>query len=587
MSRVDPHSITDDAQPSIRHLEWEARVDFASKRLLATASLHFHQAPPRATALDLDARDLELSEVSDLSGVALEWEALPKDAILGTPLRIRLPPGTTGVRLRYRTGPEASALQWLEPSQTQGGRQPFLYSQCQAIHARSLLPCQDTPGRRITYRASLEVPRELTAVMAAAPAGKDNKDGSTLFHFQMPQAIPPYLLAFAVGDLASRELSPRSCVWSEPGQLEAAAWEFADVESQLAAAESLFGPYDWERFDLLVMPPSFPYGGMENPRLTFVTPTLLAGDRSMVSVVAHEVAHSWTGNLVTNANAEHFWLNEGFTVFAERRIVEALEGREVAEMANALGRKELDEAIARFERAGTPQLSKLRTQLAGVDPDDAFSVVPYEKGYLFLRTLEAAAGRQAFDQLLQSWLAEHRFGAVETEDFLAHCERVAPGLLAKVQARRWIDEPGIPADAPRAKSTRLDAIRALLGQVPERSQVAEWTHVQWQLFLDWSPRSLGSAALEALDARFHFSAAKNTEVHVAWLVLALQSLYQPVLPQVETFLGRVGRMKYLKPLFSALHANPATRASARELFEKNRARLHPIARQVISGILAQ
>lgn len=586
MARPDPHSVTDDAQPRTRHLEWDARVDFESKRLTATATLHFHAAAAGGP-LDLDTRALDVSSVTDLSGAKLEWSLGAPDAILGSPLRITLPAGALGVRVEYRTASDASALQWLEPAQTHGGQKPYLFSQCQAIHARSLVPCQDTPARRISYRASLDVPQGLVAVMAAAPRQHVSELGRTTFHFEMPQVIPPYLLAFAVGDLASKDLSPRSRVWAEPGVLASAAWEFEDVERHLVAAEKLFGSYDWERFDLLVMPPSFPYGGMENPRLTFLTPTLLAGDRSMVNVVAHELAHSWTGNLVTNTNAEHFWLNEGFTVFAERRILEALEGREVAELHAALGRNDLDEAIARFTKNGQPELTKLRTRLDGIDPDEAFSVVPYEKGYLLLRALEAAAGREAFDVLLKSWLQAHRFGAATTDDFIAHFEQHAPGLLAKVNALAWIDQPGLPADAPRAKSSRLDALRKFVGKIPEATEVAAWSPTEWQLFLEWSPRTLSADQLATLDARFGLSKAKNTEILVGWLLLALGCGSTAVLPQVEAFVGRVGRMKYLKPLFTALHANPATRPAAKALFEKNRERFHPIAKQVIAGLLAK
>ncbi len=586
MARPDPHSVTDDAQPRTRHLEWDARVDFESKRLTATATLHFHAAAAGGP-LDLDTRALDVSSVTDLSGAKLEWSLGAPDAILGSALRITLPAGALGVRVEYRTASDASALQWLEPAQTHGGQKPYLFSQCQAIHARSLVPCQDTPARRISYRASLNVPQGLVAVMAAAPHQHVSELGRTTFHFEMPQVIPPYLLAFAVGDLASKDLSPRSRVWAEPGVLASAAWEFEDVERHIVAAEKLFGSYDWERFDLLVMPPSFPYGGMENPRLTFLTPTLLAGDRSMVNVVAHELAHSWTGNLVTNTNAEHFWLNEGFTVFAERRILEALEGREVAELHAALGRNDLDEAIARFTKNGQPELTKLRTKLDGIDPDEAFSVVPYEKGYLLLRALEAAAGREAFDVLLKSWLQAHRFGAATTDDFIAHFEKHAPGLLAKVNALAWIDQPGLPGDAPRAQSSRLDALRKFVGKIPESAEVAAWSPTEWQLFLEWSPRTLSADQLATLDARFGLSKAKNTEIFVGWLLLALGCGSTAVLPQVEAFVGRVGRMKYLKPLFTALHANPATRPAAKALFEKNRERFHPIAKQVIAGLLAK
>ena len=587
MASIDPHSFTDDSQPAVAHLDWEARVDFARRVLAGEVFLRFAAPPTSATPLDLDTRELAIARVTDDAGRELGFGLHEPSGTLGARLRVQVPAGAKGVRVAYTTSNEASALQWLEPSQTQGGKQPYLFTQCQAIHARSVLPCQDSPGRRVTYRATLVVPEGLKVVMAAAAKAVDPVEGGVAFTFEMPQPIPPYLLAFAVGDLVSRELSPRCRVWSEPGVVDAAAWEFADVEKHLAAAEGLFGPYDWERFDLLVMPPSFPYGGMENPRLTFLTPTLLAGDKSLVNVVAHELAHSWTGNLVTNLNAEHFWLNEGFTVFAERRILEALEGRDMAELHAAIGRGELDDAVKRFEEAGTPGLSKLRTSLEGVDPDEAFSVVPYEKGYLFLRALEAAAGRATFDQLLKSWLAAHRFGSVTTDDFVAHVEKVVPGLLAKVDAAKWIDQPGIPADAPKAASARLEAVRALFGTVPTEADVKGWTPAEWQLFLDGTPRTLAAAELERLDARFKLTEAKNAEIFVSWLVLALQAGFTRVAPAAVDFLGKVGRMKYLKPLYGELAKRADTKAAARACFEANREKYHPIARQVLSGLLTR
>ncbi|MFY0579211.1 M1 family aminopeptidase/hydrolase [Cystobacter fuscus] len=310
-----------------------------------------------------------------------------------------------------------------------------------------MVPLQDTPRLRIRYEAELTVPRELRAVMAAGFVGREEKGEEAVERYEMPQPIPPYLLAFAVGRLASKELGPRSRVWAEPEVLERAAAEFEDVDAMLRAAEALFGPYDWERFDLLTMPPSFPYGGMENPRLTFLTPTLLAGDKSLVSVVAHELAHSWTGNLVTNASAEHFWLNEGFTVFAERRIVEALYGEDVAALHATLGRGALEQTLQHFKEH--PQLTCLRTHLTGVDPDEAFSLVPYEKGYLFLRALEDAVGRDAFDGFLRDYLQTHRFQALTTEEFTAFVERRLPGALAKVDAEAYLSRPGIPQARPR------------------------------------------------------------------------------------------------------------------------------------------
>jgi leukotriene-A4 hydrolase len=583
MARLDPHSYADDTQPRTKSFDWRAKVDFSERVLHAEVTLHFVEAAAGGP-LDLDTRGLSIDAVLDASGARLEHTLHAADSILGSRLEITVPKGAEAVHIRYRTSPEASALQWLTPEQTLGKQHPYLFSQCQAIHARSILPCQDTPSIRQTFTASLDVPSQLRAVMAAAPRAREVHGERAVERFEMPQPIPPYLFAFAVGDLASKDLSPRSRVWAEPAQLEAAAWEFEQVEDHLRAAEALFGPYDWERFDLLVMPPSFPYGGMENPRLTFLTPSLLAGDRSLVNVVAHELAHSWTGNLVTNANAEHFWLNEGFTVFAERRILEALEGAEMATLHAAIGHQKLLQAIA--QHAERPELTKLRTHLVGVDPDDAFSVVPYEKGYLFLKALEAAAGRVAFDTLLARWLGTHRFGVATTDDFLALVEREMPGLLAKVDAKAWIDAPGLPATYPKPDSARLGGVLELAGRVPTPDETKEWSATEWVLYLEAMPRPSPIAVCEQLDRTYALTTAKNPEVLVSWLTLACESGYTTsVLPRVEEVLGQTGRMKYLKPLYRALAARVETKPLAQSLFAKLHGQYHPIAQQVVRSLV--
>jgi leukotriene-A4 hydrolase len=578
MARLDPHSYADDAQPRTKSFDWQASVDFSTRVLTAELTLRF-VAPTSGGPLDLDTRALTIDAVLDADGAELQHTLHPADAILGSRLEIAVPKGAQTIRIRYRTSPEASALQWLTPEQTLGKKHPQLFSQCQAIHARSVLPCQDTPSIRQTYTAALDVPASLRGVMAAASKGRQVQSERAIERFEMPQPIPPYLFAFAVGDLASKDLSPRSRVWTEPAQLDAAAWEFEHVEDQIVAAEKLFGPYDWERFDLLVMPPSFPYGGMENPRLTFLTPSLLAGDRSLVNVVVHELAHSWTGNLVTNANAEHFWLNEGFTVFAERRILEALDGAEMAALHAAIGYEKLLEAFALLE--AHPELTKLRTSLLGVDPDEAFSVVPYEKGYLFLKALEVAAGREAFDALLATWLRTHRFGAATTDDFLALVEKELPGLLAKVDAKAWIDAPLLPTVFWKPESARLSAIRKLGGRVPTKDEASAWSATEWHLYLETMPRPSTIAACEELDARFALTASKNPEVLVSWLVVACASGYGPALPRVGEVLATTGRMKYLKPLYRALDGRPETKQLARDLYARLEGTYHPIAQQVL------
>lgn len=581
MARLDPHSYCDDTQAQTESFALSARVDFATQTIAAEVTLVFRT--PANGRLDLDTRELAIERVEDASGAVVEHVLHPPEPILGQRLELVLARPTASVRIVYRTSPHASALQWLAPAQTGGGVHPFLFSQCQAIHARSLVPLQDTPRLRVRYTAELVFPRELQLVMAAADRGR-REDGELAIHqFEMPQPIPPYLFAFAIGELASRELSSRCRVWAEPGLVDAAAYEFAGVESMIGAAEGLFGPYEWERFDILTMPPSFPYGGMENPRLTFLTPTVIVGDRSLVSVVAHELAHSWTGNLVTNANAEHFWINEGFTVYAERRILEALSGSDVAALDAALGRRELDESLRRF--ADRPALTKLRTHLAGIDPDDAYSLVPYEKGYLFLCALEAVVGRDRFSRFLRDYIETFRFGAITTEELEAYLDVALPGALAAANARAWIDGEGIPPSARPIRSVRLDAIEALAAAVPTPAQSAGWSPIEWALYIESLPRPAPEATCRTLDDQYQLTASTNHDVLVPWLRLALESGYMAVIPRVEQVLASVGRMKYLRPLYTALAKNAQTRAVAAASFARNRASYHPIAQQMVETIL--
>ncbi len=577
--RIDPHSYADDLQPVVHELDWRASVDFDRRVIDATARLGLSR--PGAGPLDLDTRDLKILAVEDARGAPLDYELGAPEAIYGQRLRIHLPEAGAAIRIRYETSPQASALQWLTAAQTAGGELPFLFSQCQAIHARSVVPLQDTPRQRIRYTAALEVPREMRALMAAGFVSREERGDRALERYEMPQPIPPYLLALAVGDLVSRDLAPRSRVWAEPETIARAAYEFAEVDSMLLAAERLFGPYDWDRFDFLVLPPSFPYGGMENPRLTFLTPTVLAGDRSLVDVLAHELAHSWAGNLVTNATAEHFWLNEGLTVYAERRILEALHGPEIATMSAALGWQALEEALRDFEEH--PELTRLRTRLQGVDPDEAYSTVPYEKGYLLFKALEEAVGRERFDRFLREYLTRFRFQSITTEEFAAFVEGALPGALGKIHAGTYFDGEGIPPAAVRPKSARLAAIAALGGRPPSAEQARGWTASEWQFWLHGLDGTLTRSECEVLDSQFGLTRSGNFEVLVAWLEPAIRAGYEPARSRAETLVGEVGRMKYLKPLYRALAARDAARA--RELFARNRPRYHPIAVQVVDAVL--
>lgn len=588
MARTDPHSYFDDSQPRTRHLGLELEVDFEGHTLFGWALLDLGE--PSSGSLDLDTKGLEIHSVEGEDEEEIPFEHAEEEPVLGQRLRIDLPPGTRRVTVEYSTSPDAIGLQWLEPAQTEGKHHPFLFSHFQPIHARTCIPCQDSPRARVTYRAAVTVPSTLTAVMSAGPAGEQTGDrtGTTTYLFDMPQAIPTYLIALAAGELSSRDLSPRSRVWAEPATVEAAAHEFAEIEDMIKTAEGLFGPYEWDRYDMIVLPPSFPYGGMENPRLTFLTPTLLAGDRSLVDVVAHELAHSWTGNLVTNANVDHFWLNEGSTVWAERRIVEALHGEDAAVLGWAIGEKALR---AEFERFGAKAaVTRLRNDLKGTDPDEVFSSVPYEKGSRFFALLEQTAGRERFDAFIRRYIGRFRFTSITTEEFMEFVDKELPGVAKEVDAKRWLYEPGMPENAPVFRSPQLEALTALAhgfasGERPTHPQIEGWSPAEMLVYLQHLPRPVDEDACRWLDDNLQLTSRGNYEILVEWLTIAAASDYERVFPRVKEVLVRVGRMKYLRPLYKALGEHPRTRELAREVYAAASPGYHELSRRASESVM--
>lgn len=587
MARLDPHSFADLEQGVTEHLHLELSVDFVEKRISGRA--RFDLREPVQGPFDLDTRAVSVEACRTGDGVGIPFKLGERDEILGSRLRLLPPEGTRSFAIDFATTSGSTALDWLAPAQTAGGKLPYVYSQCQPHHARSIFPCQDTPRVRFKYSAEITVPEGFAAVMGAAPGGEvsGRTGGTTTFRFEMPQPIPSYLTAFAVGGIASQDLSDRVRIYAEPAVLERAAWEFADVERMITVAERIFGPYEWERYDMLVMPFSFPYGGMENPRLTFLTPTLLAGDRSLVNVVAHELAHSWTGNLVTNATMEDFWINEGFTVWAERRILEALVDPEYAALHAAIGRISLGEAFERFG-ADSPY-TRLNTPLTGVDPDEVYSEVPYEKGFLFVTLLERTAGRESWDRVVRRYMDRFRFTSITSEELLAFIEEELPGLPDRVRAKEWIYGPGLPDNAPKFESPRLNAVSRLAGGwerglKPTAEDVAQWTPEEWQLYLKWLPRRIPADGCRYLDDTFGLTASGNYEILVNWLVLAVRSGFEPVLGRVREVLTTVGRQKYLRPLYQALLSRPELRPFAHQVFDSMRERYHTLSRVAIEAL---
>jgi leukotriene-A4 hydrolase len=588
----DPHSHARHREIAVRHLELDLDVDFDAHQVSGSVRLDLVRHDPAATELVLDTWRLDVTAVTLVDGTSLEFRVGDHDAVLGAPLTVTVG-AADAVVVRYRSHPEARALQWLGPAQTSSGHE-FLFTQSEAILARSWVPLQDTPSVRFTYDATVRVPAHLLALMSAQNPVARNEAG--VYRFSMPQRIPSYLMALAVGDLEFRPLGPRSGVYAEPTVVEAAAWEFADTEQMMDAVERLFGPYRWERYDLLVTPPSFPFGGMENPRLTFVTPTMLAGDRSLVSLVAHELAHSWSGNLVTNATWKDIWLNEGFTVYLETRIVEEVYGASFAAMILHLYRQDLLRAIARLE----PPETWLEREIAPRDPDDAITDVAYDKGALFLSMLEGAVGRPRFDEFLTGYFDRYAFQPMDTTTFLEHLrtELLEPtGTSAEeLQVEAWVHGPGIPGNAPEWHSDAFGAVDDQVAALTAGGKAADldtagWTPHEWIHLIRALPTDAGTTVVADLDETFHLSGSDNDEILAAWLPCAVESGYVFENPQVDDvladFLTRQGRSKFLRPIYRALVGSEHGAARAQEIYEKARPGYHPVAAGVVDRILRE
>ncbi|HWJ82239.1 MAG TPA: M1 family metallopeptidase [Nocardioides sp.] len=588
---VDPHSHARPNEVVVRHVALDLDVDFETRRLTGTATFDLERRAPDATELVLDTWRLDVTSVTAADGTELAHTIGEHDPVLGAPLTI-----TTGERDRvvvhYATSPEeARAVQWLEPQQTASGK-PFLFTQNQPILARSWIPCQDSPAVRVTYDATIRVPSDLLAVMSAENPVERTADG--VYRFSMPQRVPAYLIALGVGDLEFREVGRRSGVYAEPSVVEGAAWEFADTEQMIEAAERLYGPYRWGRYDMLVLPPSFPYGGMENPRLTFVTPTVLAGDRSLVTLIAHELAHSWSGNLVTNATWNDIWLNEGFTVYFETRIDEELYGAAYTSMILRLGRQELERAV----EAEDPRDTWLELDLTERDPDEGPSKIPYEKGSLFLRLLEATVGRERFDAFLRAYFDRFAFESMDTPTFLAYLdeELLEPaGVSAEdIQLEAWVHGPGVPDNEPHFPSDAFDRVDeqvALLlgGRSADALDTEGWVSQQWVHFIRALPLDVGSQRLAEVDAQFGFTPSGNIEVATAWLELAVQSGYVFEEPAVdaalEDFLTRHGRALYIRKVYDKLALSERGLARAREIYAQARPTYHSVSQGAVDRLL--
>lgn len=586
----DPHSYARQDQVKVKHAALDIEVDFEAEQIRGTIQLYFDNFT-QADTLYLDTKGLDIKTVS-ISEDGENVKKTPyfhgeKDDILGSPLAVLITSATKFVEIEYATDPKAEALQWLDPQLTAGKKYPFLLTQSQAINARTWLPIQDSPGIRYTYEAKVKIPSELMAVMSASNPIEKNAEG--IYTFEMKQPIPAYLMALAVGDLTFKSVGKRTGIYADPVIIDKAAYEFGEMEQMLELAEGIYGPYAWERYDVIVLPPSFPFGGMENPRITFATPTILAGDRSLISLIAHEMAHSWSGNLVTNATWDDFWLNEGFTVYFEYRIMEALKGRDYSEMLAQLSYQDLLKEVEDLDAADT----HLKLKLINRHPDDGMTSIAYDKGYYLLRLIEETVGREKFDVFLKSYFTENAFKTMDTETFL---ERLDKELLSEEKGWKeaigideWVYGPGVPANIPIADPKRFEEVNTardswVAGSKAKDLAAESWSTHQWLHFIRTMPDSINRAQLAELDAAFQFTQSTNAEIQCAWYACSVKKGYSEAYGAMEEFLIAVGRRKFLMPLYRAMKEKGEGELAC-EIYAKARPNYHPISYNSVDELL--
>ncbi|MBT2766994.1 M1 family metallopeptidase [Stenotrophomonas sp. ISL-67] len=590
----DESSYAEPDKVVIKDLALDLKLDFDAKQIGGTATYTLEWKDKAAKQLVLDTRELTIEKVeavaADGSTAPLQFALAAADKVFGSKLTIEAPEQPGKVLVTYHTAPTASGLQWLEPSMTEGKQLPFMFSQSQAIHARSWVPLQDTPSVRFTYSAHVASRPDVMVLMSADNDPKAARDGD--YTFKMPQPIPSYLLAIAAGDLVFEPISGRSGVWAEPTMVGKAAKEFEDTEKMIGAAEKLYGEYRWGRYDMLVLPPSFPFGGMENPRLTFATPTVIVGDKSLVSLVAHELAHSWSGNLVTNSSWKDIWLNEGFTTYVQGRITEALYGQEMAEMEREIDQNDL---LAEVKDMSPADQALALPPLTERDPDEALSNVAYVKGSWFLQFLEQRFGRDVFDPFLRGWFDDHAFQSANTDQFVEYLKKnllsKKPGAVTDAELKAWLDEPGIPAFATKARSRNFSIVDTARiawqgsGKLPSAQITSEWGTQEWVHFIDGMGKTLPVDKLAALDKAYHFTGTANGEIAMRWYPLSIRSGYVDANEAAGAFIERVGRRKLILPIYAELVKTPEGLAFAKAAFEKAKPSYHPITTGSVQEML--
>ena len=590
MEKLDPHSFSEPEKAIVKHLDLKLKIDF-NTQILSGVAVWAIENTSKSDQIVFDIKGLEIEKITLNEDVENAFFALgDADKILGRALSIQIKPDTKSVHIFYSTSKNAAAIQWLNPQQTAGKKLPFMFTQSQAILARSWIPTQDSPSIRFTYNAEIEVPKELLALMSAENPQQKNSTG--IYHFKQGNPVPSYLMALAVGDIAFKKVDDRTGIYAEPTMLNKAVYEFADMGKMVTTAEKLYGKYLWGRYDVLVLPPSFPFGGMENPMLTFATPTVIAGDRSLVSLIAHELAHSWSGNLVTNANWNDFWLNEGFTNYFERRILEELYGKEAKEMQEVLAYADLNETIN--ELGKTSPDTRLKVDFTNRDPDDGVTAIPYEKGYFFLKTIENAVGREKFDAFINHYFSANAFTSITTDKFLdilnSQVIKDDEVLKKKINSYAWVYQPGLPKDfiAPLSSTfAKIDAEQKLWRTQKSVTGLSKKlvSTDEKLYFIRTLPSDIHIPEMELIDQEFNFTTSGNAEIESEWFTLSAQKGYKAAYGNMQNFLISVGRRKFILPIYKALIKSAEGKKLAKEIYKQARPNYHSVAYNTVDELL--
>ncbi|NQY66156.1 MAG: M1 family metallopeptidase [Flavobacteriales bacterium] len=580
----DPHSFSNPNEAVVKHLDLSINLDFERKVVSGVANYQIENFGGSEIILDILGLEIHSVYTGEEDKVKYKIEEGDEN---GNMLIIPITSSTKSIEIEYTTSPIAMALQWLAPEQTGGKKMPFLYTQGQAILTRTWIPCQDSPGIRFTYNAKVKVPEGMMAVMSADNTQSRNNTGEYSFVMDIP--VPSYLVAIAVGDIEFKAIGERTGVYCESYLLDESAYEFADMEKMLIATENMYGPYPWGRYDVIVLPPSFPFGGMENPKLTFATPTIIAGDRSLTSLIAHELAHSWSGNLVTNANWNDLWINEGFTVYLEQRIMEELYGREYAEMLSSLSLQELEDEIE--EMGNDNPDTRLEIDLEARNPDDGFSGVPYTKGYMMLRKMEETFGRDKFDEFLKGYFKTFQFTSVTTDVVESYIKtNLIDRYNIAFNTDEWIHEPGLPESISKINSDKFEKVEESISIMLASGaygdlRIADWSTHEWLHFIHHLPSDLVIEQIARIDEEFEFSKSGNSEILAAWLLFCVENNYSAVFPEVEKFLINVGRRKFLTPLYKELiNSDDKHPGLAKDIYSKARANYHSVSYETLDRL---